>query len=36
MAAAVVNILILRPLFSATNLDIEIGIARVAIVNSSE
>ena len=36
IAAAVVNILILRPLFSATNLDIEIGIARVAIVNSNE
>ena len=35
-AAALVNILILRPLFSATNFDMEIGIANVDIVKSRE
>ena len=35
-AAADVNILILRPLFSATNLEIDIGIASVATVSKRE
>ena len=34
--AADVSILILLPLFSATNFDIDIGIARVAMVRSRE
>ena len=34
--AADVKMRILRPLFSATSLDIDIGIAKVAIVRSRE
>ena len=36
IAAALVKILILLPLFSDTNFEIEIGIARVEIVKNSE
>ena len=36
IVAAVVKIRILRPLFSATNLEIDIGIAKGAIVSNNE
>lgn len=36
IAVAEVRILILLPLFSETNFEIDIGIARVAIVSKSE